>query len=72
LSLQVFSAFAEDVVPEPLAAESLLEALDSFVTPESFSVDDFVPASEPLVEADEADLESVTYQPLPLNTMPTG
>ena len=61
-----------------------LEELLSFAPPESLELESFVdesfvddePGSEdvelgPLVE-DVDDLESVTYQPLPLNTMPTG
>ena len=60
------------------------EELLSFAPPESLELESFVdesfvddePGSEdvelgPLVE-DVDDLESVTYQPLPLNTMPTG
>ncbi len=45
--------------------------------PESFEPDSFEPESddpEPLLLVDDEldDRESVMYQPLPLNTMPTG
>jgi hypothetical protein len=51
---------------DSLALESLV--LDSFVE-ESFVESDVVLG--PLVDAFD-ERESVTYQPLPLNTMPTG
>jgi hypothetical protein len=63
--------------------ESLLDALDSLLDSledPSVDEDDALSADSPpldlpllpLADAAEADRESVMYQPLPLNTMPTG
>jgi hypothetical protein len=55
----------------------VVDALVSLLAPESFAV---VVVADSLVDFDvdspprpfDADLESVTYQPVPLKTMPTG
>ena len=54
---------------EVLSVELAVEA-----EPESDEEDDSVFLAEgvPLAMVEEVDRESVTYQPLPLNTMPTG
>jgi hypothetical protein len=50
------------------AVPSLDEVVDSFVEVDDLLSLLFVGADSPL----DADRESVMYQPLPLNTMPTG
>jgi hypothetical protein len=64
--------------PEPLEPDSFdPESFDApSFEPPSFELPSFEPDSEavdPLVLVDDFDdRESVMYQPLPLNTMPTG
>jgi hypothetical protein len=57
-----------DVPLSPLDAED-----DSFLAAVSvFGVEASEEDDTPLAEVDDDDRESVMYQPLPLNTMPTG
>jgi hypothetical protein len=70
-SFELLDSFDElDSFEEPLSF-----APPESLPPESFVEESFVDELEsevgPFVE-DVDDLESVTYQPLPLNTMPTG
>jgi len=64
---------AESFEPESFEPDSFEP--ESF-EPESLEPDSFEPESDdpalPLVDDDFDDRESVMYQPLPLNTMPTG
>jgi hypothetical protein len=58
---------------EVLDVEESFVPLELFAAPES-ELEGEELLDEPLLEvdADEAERESVMYQPLPLNTMPTG
>ena len=60
------SVSAESLLFEP---ESLFESESSELFDSDFSL---APDERPFADADEDERESVIYQPLPLNTMPTG
>lgn len=62
----------EDVDPDPSPDEAPDEAATfAFESPDS-DESFLAPELEAPLAADDDERESVTYQPLPLNTMPTG
>jgi hypothetical protein len=70
----------EEEVEEEVEGLDPLEGVDSLEPPLSFAAvgsdldvdSDVLDFPLPLDEAEAADRESVMYQPLPLNTIPTG
>lgn len=52
--------------------DELSEEEESLLSFEPADSDEDVVDDVPFVDEDDAERESVTYQPLPLNTMPTG